>query len=406
MSIVNSKNDELKHSNYNMNVLFSMKKNSHLKDHIFIDARKINFTSHLYQQYNLLPEAQNKLTIEFVLQKSKYLRYIIKESDILLKEGGLFEIILVDSKSHSTYIRSRDQIKYEISIATNGRYCLISSETTNGILRLVYIKKLPTLLLSDTINKWSFGIISNGKKNDWVIDLINSIRIQNIPEYEIVVCGPSPYSQNLSKLNSDIKIIPDIKINGDIRAPISQKKNSILRNSKYNNICILHDRYLLPETWFENFQKYGNYFDALCLRTINHEGFRFGVDWMKFESPLTSRFKINRALKYDEWHEESIIPGGSIIIKKDLINHFLLDERLHWEELEDMQLSKIAFLNGLLISIDKENHFISRSVNHSPITYNYLTFQINLKYSWLKNFIFNFIKSHKIINRYYKSIRT
>ncbi len=379
------------------------KKNRPLDDNtVIVTSNNLNHCHRLYKIFNLEPENQDIVTAEFVLQKDSLIRYYIKELDILLKKNGVFRIMLVDSQSHSKYFRSRGQVKYEFSIATNGRYCLVSSVCENGILTLTYVKKIPTLPENDSINKWSFGIVSNGEKNDWVLELISSIEDQQIPEYEIIICGPSPFVENSFVKNNNIKIIRDVVLQDDIRAPIAHKKNAIIKEAQYNNLCIMHDRYLLSPNWFENFEKYGNYFDALCLKTLSHNGERFGVDWMKFCYPLTDRFKINRALAYNEWHEEAIIPGGVILVKKNLIEPFMLDERLHWDEIEDMQLSKIAYLNGLLINIDPDNYFVARKVRHIPQSYSWYRLKIHNKYSWLRGLFINFIRFRRIAKIYYK----
>lgn len=370
-------------------------------DIVVLNANKLNHQKRLYKEFNLRPEKQDKVTVEFILQNSKYIRYAIKELDIFLKIDGIFEVIIVNSKSHSRYFRSREQVKYEFSIATNGRYSLISSESKNGILILKYTKESPTLLKNDSVNKWSFGIVSNGEKNKWVLELIKSIEKQNIPDYEILICGPSPYNNKIPHHNNFVHILEDV-ITEDIRAPICHKKNAIIKAARYNNLCIMHDRYLLPTNWFENFKKYGNYFDVLCLKNLTDKGERFGVDWMKFYYPLTDRFKINRTLAYNEWHEEAIIPGGIILIKKNLIESFMLDERLHWDELEDMQLSKIAYLNGLLINVDSNNYFISRQVRHIPQQDSWYHLRVKSKYSWLRSLLANFLRFRRITKMYYK----
>jgi hypothetical protein len=373
-------------------------------ENIVVVKNNLRHYQRIYKKYNLAVEGQAVITAEFVLQKDSLIRYYIKELDILLKKNGIFRIILVDSQSHSKYFRSRGQVKYEFSIATNGRYCLVSSVCENGILTLSYVKKTLVLPENDSINKWSFGIVSNGEKNDWVLELISSIEDQKIPEYEIIICGPSPFVENSFVKNNNIKIIRDVVLQDDIRAPIAHKKNAIIKEAQYNNLCIMHDRYLLQLNWFENFERYGNYFDALCLKTLTSEGKRFGVDWMKFCYPLTDRFKINRALAYNEWHEEAIIPGGVILVKKNLIEPFMLDERLHWDEIEDMQFSKIAYLNGLLINIDPDNYFVARQVRHIPQSYSWYRLKIHNKYSWLRGLLINFILFSRVAKKYYKKI--
>ena len=285
----------------NQNIIFTREPQRYESEgFITIEANSIKTHDRLYKKYNLVPEAQDSVKIEFILQESKFIRILIKELDILLKVTGLFEMVLIDNQAHSTYSRSKEQVKYEFAIATNGRYKLISSESKNGTVTLGYKKHNNVIIEGDSIDKWSFGIITDGRKNSWVLELISSIHAQDFPHYEIIICGPTPFGEKEAQVNEKIYIIDDVNYDDDIRAPISHKKNAIIREAKYNNLCIVHDRYLLPETWYKNFKKYGNYFDALCLKNLTPSGDRYGVDWMKFSYPLTSRFKLNAPLMYND----------------------------------------------------------------------------------------------------------
>jgi hypothetical protein len=372
-------------------------------DALLINLRDFDHRKQLFQTHKLLPESFDKITIEFILQKSKYIRHLIKQLDILLKKGGELEVVLVDSTAHSSSYRSREQVKYEFSVATNGRYRLFSKHTDKGILKLTYTKLKQTLPENDSIDKWSFGIITNGAKNDWVLELINSIEVQKIPKFEIIICGPSPFENETEKQPHYFKIIDDVKLENEIRPPICHKKNKIIEVAEYNNLCILHDRYILPENWFHNFCKYGNYFDALNLKTVDANGNRFGVDWMKFTFPLTNRYKINRTLLFSEWQHEAIIPGGSIVVKKHLITNFMLDERLFWDEMEDMQFSKMAYLNGLLINVDPNNYLISKAVNHKTRKINWFQLKSVSKYIFIRGIVAGHLKYWIIKNKYFKN---
>ena len=57
--------------------------------------------------------------------------------------------------------------------------------------------------------------------------------------------------------------------------------------------------------------------------------------------------------------------SGGILISKNILLDNLLDERIYWEELEDFQMSKMAYLNGCFICIDKKLCDLE-SVNHKP----------------------------------------
>jgi hypothetical protein len=373
------------------------------KNVVRINIKNRNWVKPFYKKFNLEPESQDKVTVEFLLQHYRYVVKIIKNIDILLRVSGELTLILFDNKSHQKSCRSISQVKHSLSMGTNGRYNHISSKNDGLIRVLTYIKKRPTLPRSDSINKWSFGIISNGRKNEWVLDQIKSITDQKINSYEILICGPNPYGNNQS-INDKVRIINDIELLDDIRAPVCHKKNSIIKEAKFNNLCIMHDRFILPKKWLLNMKSYGNYFDVLCLKVVNSKNQRILVDWMNFHSPLSSIYKKNNALMYNEWDSEVIIPGGAFIVKKNLIEDFMLDERLYWDEMEDIYFSKVCALNGLLIDIDSTNFFITKEVRQKARSDSWISLKIYSKFFWLKDLILLRFKLFTTKNKYFKNI--
>jgi hypothetical protein len=354
----------------------------------------------IYNKYSIIPESLESVRVDFLIQKEKLVRYVIKELDILLKVNGIFEINLIDSKNHSSYFLSRDQVQYEFSISTDGRYVLTDIEKNGIYLKLIYTKKIPILSDYDSINKWSFGIITNGKKLDSVNHLINTIIDQKIPEFEIIICGPYPTNQNVDY--RPIRILSDVELKEDIRFPISAKKNKIISDAKFENLCILHDRFSLPSCWFDQMKLYGNYFDYLCLPTLDQFHNRFAVDWMTFGFPLTRRLYRNNSLKYSEWSTDLIIQGGAIVGKSKKMRRYKIDERLHWGELEDLHFSKVAYLDGAFISIDHENYFYSESVNHISLKNQNLKARVKNHFGWIYSIFISYCKFKKAISQFSK----
>ena len=361
----------------------------------------INHTSRLYKKYNIEPASLDIVKIDFLLQTEKLSRFIIKEFDILLKKNGIFELLLINDRSHGLYYRSKDQVKNEFSISTNGRYNLVSENVIDNFVKLVYKKNTQTIDDDDNISQWTFGTITNGKNLEKVDNLIESIVKQNIPFYEILVCGPYPITGKYYN-NEFVKILPDILLEDDVRFPISRKKNSIILKAKYKNISILHDRFFLPDNWFIKMKEYGNYFEYLNLPTVDEKDNRFMVDWMIFSYPITRRNFYNKSLNYNKWHEEIIVQGGAIIAKKNLLIENLIDQRLHWGELEDIHHSKIAFLNGAFFYIDPKNKIISLPVNHISRKHSkYLLQTLYILYYF--NVIKSFFKFKILIKNYYSN---
>ena len=383
-------------------VLWSI--NKHKSDYydLSLSKKDVNHTRRIYKSKKIAPESVESVTAAYILDRNSLIRFIIKELDILLQPSGNFKIIFTSMKNqrHALGIRSVMQIMYEFSVSTNGRYLLKSKEDGKNFTILNYIKKSSTLKENDSIENWSFGIITNGQNNDSVKSLVESIIDQNIPNFEVNICGPSPYD---SQLPNNVYISKDVKISPDIRGPISRKKNTLIKISKFENLCLLHDRYLLPKNWYSNMKEYGNYFDFLEIPN---------VDISKSRAPYHQVYNNNIAdiymrsypfLRLKQSSPNQFLQGGSITGKKSIMCKNLFLDHLHWGEFEDVHFSKKNYLDGSLIYLDKNNYFITNSNRFKDLVIRE-SYLYNL-YFTIKNFylLIYILLVHKY-NSYKKSI--
>jgi len=333
---------------------------------VLLGSSDVDHRRKIYKTHSIAPESLACVSADFVLQREPMARYIIKELDALLAVDGSFLIRIVDNRAHGLYMRSRDQVRHEFAISTAGRYVLAEASSALGgrIQEMRYVKRRETLQEGDTPDRWSFGIVTNGQKPQLVNALIESILAQSVPEFEILVCGP--HRRPDGSPDTRVRLLDDVVLDGDIRAPISAKKNRIISAASFNNLCILHDRFTLPRTWYSRMKEYGNYFDFLCIPTRDAEGRRFCVDWMSNSYPFSLTARRNPSLPYRQWSPYAIVQGGVMVAKRNLLLRFPLEETLHWGEMEDMHLSVLAYLNGAFIALDDQNCFLSDAVNHVP----------------------------------------
>ena len=75
---------------------------------------------------------------------------------------------------------------------------------------------------------FTFGIITDGKNDSYLNQVIDSIELLKIPEYEIIVVGNSKINRNKTFV---IEFDESIK-----KSWITKKKNLITQNAKYSNI--------------------------------------------------------------------------------------------------------------------------------------------------------------------------
>lgn len=356
---------------------------------LYLTKKDINHLVRVYKKYKIAPESLDKVTILFLSDRNELIRYIIKELDILLKVGGEYLIKSTSTDDHAKFIRSKSQISYEFSVSTNGRYRNTELKSDSLSVEMVYEKIQNVLSENDTINRWSFGIITDGRKNARVTEIIESIVSQGIPECEILICGNYDKQCTYGK---EVVVIEDV-ITRDIRAPICAKKNRIAEIAKYNNLVIVHDRYTFPKDWFQKMVNYGNYFELLSMPNVGANNGRVS-DWNTFSAFPSGTLRGDFLLpKYSQWTNWWYAQGGILIVKNLLYSSSPLDNRLHWGDLEDVQFSQIGNLKGWFYYFDVNNRIYTESSRLPESSFS------NSKIFFAIKFIRAFIKSSSQITK-------
>jgi len=124
---------------------------------------------------------------------------------------------------------------------------------------------------------FTFGIITDGRNDNYIQTIIKSIEEEQMPNYQIIIIGNSSIKAN------NTVVIP---FNEYIKPMwITKKKNLITQMAKYENIVYLHDYIHLLPGWYEGHLKYGNDFEVLMDKIENLDGTRFR-DWCLWENPF------------------------------------------------------------------------------------------------------------------------
>lgn len=211
------------------------------------------------------------------------------------------------------------------------------------------------------LDDWAFGI-PTGPGDATILNAAVK-RILEIPcrNKEIILCG---------RPGENFKYWDQVKIVGeDITAPpvqIAKKKNCIAEHASYGNLCILHDRVFLPSDFMDAMRKYGDdysittlqsvYFDDyhnLCpyrysdINTLDKNevsgGIR-GINEMSLESYAFNPNLLDITERANGFYYQNPLraslstyaTGSLYIAKKSLWNNFPQDERLKWENFEDV----------------------------------------------------------------------
>lgn len=178
---------------------------------------------------------------------------------------------------------------------------------------------------------FTFGIITSPGTGGYLQEIIDTICMENIPEYQIVVVGG-----NEAVTEGILEVVPF----DESQKPmwITKKKNMITERAKYENIVYLHDYVNLVPGWYEGFKKFGNDFDICMTPIINPDGGRYRdwTIWISDNDP--DRYNMHRLLPYTETHlsKQMYLSGAYWIAKRDVMQKFPLDERLSWGESEDV----------------------------------------------------------------------
>jgi hypothetical protein len=181
---------------------------------------------------------------------------------------------------------------------------------------------------------FTFGIITYGGSDKFIDRIVESIRSQLIPLYEIIIIGETLIRGNdITNIDFDETVKPGW---------ITRKKNIICQLAKYDNIVLLHDYIYLENDWYNGFLQYNTDFDICVNRIQTKDGNRFR-DFLLFPNGLEPLFQNGALLPYD--YQPSVhlsklmyISGAYYIIKKSIALKFPLNENLISSMGEDVDL--------------------------------------------------------------------
>lgn len=255
-----------------------------------------------------------------LFNETKFFQILIKEWFGLVRIGGhvVFRFTPTQQLSLATSID-------EVTRLVAGKGTVLYHECDKSLATIIIKKHQSIFVDGDDMNKWTFGIITIGNRNEWVEQIIERIRSLQILQYEIIICG-----KYYDRKESDVRYI-HFEEKDDL-GWITRKKNLICAVASYENIYVTNDR-IIPELgWWEGMKRYGNYFESLgCIQTLKN-GQRVG-DWMTFGVECTKSantpFTLG-LLDYRDWDHWSYVVGSLNIIKKSIWKISPWDENLFW----------------------------------------------------------------------------
>ena len=155
----------------------------------------------------------------------------------------------------------------------------------------------------------SFVIVTNGNRDGLLHTIIEGIRYQKIPQYEIIIIG---YSRIDRRLYPEVNYIEakDLAEAGLLGA----MRTLACSQAKFNNIVISDDDMILSSNWYEELKKSED-FQILTTQVRNPDGTRFW-DHVCFRSPKYGHIVLESNEQDDDYMYMS--GGQSWIMKKEV----------------------------------------------------------------------------------------
>jgi hypothetical protein len=210
---------------------------------------------------------------------------------------------------------------------------------------------------------WTFGILTSGSSSR-AADMAAAILDLDLPDVEVIFCGPRP-----GGVPDDDRVRTIDLERPEPRGWITKKKNLIASAARHENLCLLHDRYVVTPSWADALKASGPCFSFLTLPQVYYAGIghRFPQRYPDYQL-LDQQKGLERALElniydsdrifhpeYDDFGETAFCCGGLYITKRSLWNLVRQDEALFHCEWEDISFGLDCQRRGL-------PHRVNRSV--------------------------------------------
>lgn len=176
---------------------------------------------------------------------------------------------------------------------------------------------------------FTFGIITSYDDLQRLSDVIDSIRDQKIPNYEILVMGNDDYlpTEDTTYVNMSSE-----------HQFVTNKKNKIAEMAKYQNLVLIHDYYLFDKDWYQGYLNFGDDWDVCSNPQYLINGNRHFTDWVTWDHPTFPRWS---SLDYDDWSQTKYMyqSGGYMLVKKDFLISIPFEQNRLWGTAEDVEWS-------------------------------------------------------------------
>jgi hypothetical protein len=251
--------------------------------------------------------------------------------------------------------------------------CLTEERRGDYLLR-VYRKESPALIGGDVKDDgWTFGILTAGPSAA-AAKLVEDILELGSVNTEVIICGPdpggSPDDDRVRRIDLD---------RPEPRGWITRKKNLIADAATYGNLCIVHDRFVIPRNFFDAMRRYGSVFSTLTFpqfyfpevtKTVpqRYPDYQALLQDSNLEETFSHKtYHADRIFhpQYDDFLETAFCCGGLYVTKRSLWQFCRQDESLYHCEWEDVHFGLDSQRKGIPHRVNPFTFF--ESVNGHPL---------------------------------------
>ncbi|WP_143498500.1 glycosyltransferase [Pseudomonas sp. Irchel s3b5] len=281
--------------------------------------------------FRTTPADVNRFDVVWILQDPISLqgwRILLDSSIRMLKSSGILIVRYVQNRYISIpSLKNFLYRKYGLTVS-------VCAEIINGE-EIVTAFKIDRQYCIETMNKrWTFGILTQGKKIHLVAKLCKTIRDYGGCEHQIIIVGP----QNAAY--DEYEPIYIEKQYSTVLSDICVKKNDMVNLAAHENLCILHDRYWLGDDFFIGFEKYGYDFDFLTIRQQHQSGKNYpSYCAIDDKSHLIWGPIYECGNEHQTWNRH-YLNGGLIVAKKSLLQLVPFNPLIFHNQAEDVELAK------------------------------------------------------------------
>ena len=314
-----------------------------------------------------LPFESRPVVVTAGLRTSRFAPIVFWEILHVLAPGGLWIDVDDTSRCEGTPLIHQDFLQREyFSTCLNTE----SRRVHGSFVVQTFRKGAPTPLtahIDDT--GWSFGILTSGDSARGA-EMAAAILALDLPNVEVVFCGPRPFDAPKDDRVRSIDLD-----RAEPRGWITRKKNLLAETSRYDNLCLLHDRFVITPAWAAALRDCGPSFSFLTFPQVFFADTdrRFGQRYADYQV-LHQSSGVPQALEstifagervwyaaYDDFYETAFCCGGLYVAKRCLWNRVRQDESLYHCEWEDASFGLECQKRGM-------PHRVSRQLTVESVT--------------------------------------